>query len=58
MKQACSVRPDATLQRMIRGGPANMLTLSCKSRLTCMPREAAWRLGRLTRSGGSQLQPA
>ena len=37
---------------------ANVLTLSCKSRLTCLPREAARRLPRLTRSGGSDVQPA
>src|ERR1043165_6023297 len=34
-----------------------MLTLSCKNRLTCAPQEAARRLPRLTRSGGSELQP-
>src|ERR1041384_4956066 len=38
-----------------RGGPANVLTLSCKTRLTCLPREAARRLPRLTRSGRSEL---
>src|ERR1051326_5918131 len=37
--------------------PPNVLTLSCKHRLTCLPREAARRLPRLTRSGGSELQP-
>jgi|ERR1043165_441995 hypothetical protein len=38
--------------------PPNVLTLSCKSRLTRLPREAARRLPRLTRSGRSELQPA
>src|ERR1043165_5070619 len=40
------------------GGPANVLTLSCKNRLTCLPRKAARRLPRPTRSGRSGLQPA
>jgi hypothetical protein len=38
--------------------PANVLTLSCKSRLTCRPREAARRLPRPERSGTSEMQPA
>src|ERR1043165_8398867 len=33
----------------------NVLTLSCKSRLTCEPRKAARRLPRPTRSGRSEL---
>src|ERR1043165_2721285 len=33
----------------------NVLTLSCKNRLTCLPREAARRLPRPTRSGTSEL---
>src|ERR1043165_4675304 len=37
--------------------PSNVLTLSCKNRLTCMAREAARRLPRLTRSDRSELQP-
>src|ERR1041384_1065283 len=39
-------------------GRANVLTLSCKTRLTCLPRKAARRLPRLTRSGRSELQLA
>src|SRR5690349_7934429 len=39
-------------------GRPNVLTLSCKSRLPCLPRKAARRLPRLTRSGRSELQPA
>jgi len=38
--------------------PHNVLTLSCKNRLTCERREAARRLPRPTRSGRSELQPA
>jgi hypothetical protein len=38
-------------------GAPNVLTLSCKNRLTCAPREAAGRLPRPTRSGRSELQP-
>src|ERR1043166_4938041 len=37
--------------------PPNVFTLSCKNRLTCLPREAARRLPRLTRNGKSELQP-
>jgi len=37
--------------------PPNVLTLSCKNRLKCLSRGAARRLPRLTRSGGSELQP-
>src|ERR1043165_9465142 len=36
---------------------ANVLTLSCKNRLTCLPRKAARRLPRPTRSGRGALQP-
>src|ERR1043165_4500244 len=35
--------------------PPNVLTLSCKNRLMCLPREAARRLPRPTRSGRSEL---
>src|ERR1043165_1134482 len=38
-------------------GAPNVLTLSCKNRLPCLPREAARRLPRPTRSGRSELQP-
>jgi len=37
--------------------PPNVLTLSCKSRLTCLLRRAARRLPRPTPSGRSELQP-
>src|SRR6185503_11293609 len=37
-------------------GRPNVLTLSCKNRLTRLPREAARLLPRQTRSGGSELQ--
>src|ERR1043165_8077324 len=35
--------------------PSNVLTLSCKNRLKCLPRKAARLLPRQTRSGGSEL---
>ena len=37
--------------------PPNAITLSCKNRLPCLPRKAARRLPRPTRSGRSELQP-
>src|ERR1041385_8835266 len=39
-------------------GAPNVLTLSCKTRLTGLPQEAARRRPRLTRSGRSEVQPA
>jgi len=41
------LRRFAPQDKLVR--PANVLTLSCKSRLTCLPQEAARRLPRLTR---------
>src|ERR1043165_363823 len=53
------LREIASPGRLLNGsaGRPNVLTLSCKNRLTRMAKKAALRLPRPTRSSRSELQP-